>query len=156
MEILRIVVWFEKVRDEMAIYIYCQQEGSFKISLNFFANRTLSELWILIYKVCRSYEQNELLRDHLKDFAIKASPQVIQVPYSFKFFRSYSIQTCDLDLVSLKDYHAKHLVWIENMMRTTGFATKERIKVADMILVYYEKNIKRYGHTKNKLKSVKA
>ena len=91
-----------------------------------------------------------------KEFAIKASPQVIQLPYSVKFFRRYSILTCNLDLVSLKDYPSKNLVWIENMMRNIGFAIKERVEVADMIQAYCEKNIKRYGQMKNKMKSVKA
>ena len=41
-------------------------------------------------------------------------------------------------------------------MRTTGFASKERVEVADMIQDYCVKNIKRYDQMKNKLKSVKA
>ena len=85
------------------------------MSLNLFDNRALSELWILINKVSRSSNLNELLRDHLREFAVKASPQVISLPYSVKFFRSSSLQTCNLDPVSLKDYPARHLVWIENM-----------------------------------------
>ena len=63
--------------------------------------------------------------------------------YSVKFFCSNSLQTCNLDLVSLKDYPTKHLVWIENMLRTTGFATKERVVVADMIQAYCVENIKK-------------
>ena len=42
------------------------------------------------------------------------------------------------------------------MMRTTGFSTKERVKVSDMIQAYCVNNIKRYDQMKNKLKSVKA
>ena len=41
-------------------------------------------------------------------------------------------------------------------MRTTDFATKERVEVADMIQAYCVKNIKRYDQIKNKLKSVRA
>ena len=156
LEISRIVAGFDQVLDEMVIFVYCQQEGSFKVSLNLFENRTLSELWILINKVSRSTNLNELLRDHLREFDVKASPQVISLPYSVKFFRSNSLQTCNLDPVSLKDYPARHLVWIENMLRTTGFATKERIDVADMIQAYCMKNIKRYEQMKNMLKSVRA
>ena len=148
LEISRIVAGFDQVLDEMVIFVYCQREGSFKVSLNLFENRTLSELWILINKVSRSTNLNELLRDHLREFAVKASPQVISLPYSVKFFRSNSLQTCNLDPVSLKDYPARHLVWIENMLRTTGFATKERIDVADMIQAYCMKNIKRYEQMK--------
>ena len=131
-------------------------KGSFKVSLNIFENRTLSELCILINKVNRSANLNELLRDHLKEFAVNASPQVISLPYSVKFFRSNSLQTCNLDPVSLKDYPSKHLVWIENMLRTTGFASEERVVVADMIQSYRVENIKRYDQMKNKLKLVRA
>ena len=127
LEISRIVAGFDQMLDEMVIFIYCQQEGSFKVSLNLFENRTLSELWILINKVSRSSNLNELLRDHLREFAVRASPQVISLPYSVKFFRSTSLQTCNLDQESLKDYPAKHLVWIENMLRTTGFATRKEL-----------------------------
>ena len=155
-EISRIVDGFDKVRDELAIFVYCQKEGSFKVSLNFFENRTLSELWILLNKVCRTSELNELLRDHLKEFVVKANPQVIHLPYSVKFFRNNLIQTCNLDPISLKDYLAKHLVWIENMLRSTGFAFKDMAEVADMIQAYCLKNIKRYDQMKNKLKSVRA
>ena len=156
LEISRIVAGFDQMLDEMVIFIYCQQEGSFKVSLNLFENRTLSELWILINKVSRSSNLNELLRDHLREFAVRASPQVISMPYSVKFFRSTSLQTCNLDQESLKDYPAKHLVWIENMLRTTGFATRERVDAADMLQAYCMKNIKRYEQMKNRLKSVRA
>ena len=42
------------------------------------------------------------------------------------------------------------------MLRTTGFATKERVDAADTIQAYCMKNIKRYEQMKNKLKSVRA
>ena len=77
LEITRIVAGFDQLIDEMVIFIYCQQEGSFKVSLNLFESRSLSELWILINKVSRSTNLNELLRDHLREFAVRASPQVI-------------------------------------------------------------------------------
>ena len=92
----------------------------------------------------------------LRSLLLRASPQVISLPYSVKFFRSNSLHTCNLDSVSLKDYPAKHLVWIENMLRTTGFANKERIDVADMIQAYCINNIKIYEQMKNMLKSVRA
>ena len=47
-------------------------------------------------------------------------------------------------------------MWIENMLRTTGFATRERVDAADMIQAYCVKNIKRYEQMKNMLKSVRA
>ena len=99
---------------------------------------------------------NELLRDHLKEFAVKANPQVISQPYLVKLFRSKSLQTYNLDPISLKDYSAKHLVWIEYILRTTGFASKERVATADMIQAYCVQNIKRYDQMKNMLKSVRA
>ena len=42
------------------------------------------------------------------------------------------------------------------MLRTTGFASKERVVVADMIQAYCIENIKRYDQMKNKLKPVRA
>ena len=42
------------------------------------------------------------------------------------------------------------------MLRNTGFATKERVVVVDMIQAYFVKNIKRYEQMKNRLKSVRA
>ena len=42
------------------------------------------------------------------------------------------------------------------MLRTTGFATRERVDDADMIQAYYMKNIKRYEQIKNMLKLVRA
>ena len=94
--------------DEMVIFVYFQQEGSFKVSLNLFKKITLSDLWILINKVNRSSNLNELLRDHLKEFVVKSSPRVISLLYSVTFFRSNSLQTCNLDPASFKDYPAKH------------------------------------------------
>ena len=41
------------------------------------------------------------------------------------------------------------------MLRTTAFATKERVAAADMIQAYCVKNIKRYEQMKNWLKSVR-
>ena len=96
-------------------------------------------------------ELNELLRDHLKEFVVRASPQVIQLPLSVKFFRSNSIQTCYLDVETIKDYPAKHLVWMEHTLRTTGFAIKERVEIADMIQNYCVKHIRRYEQMTNKL-----
>ena len=156
LEITRIFAGFDKVLDEMVIFVHCQQEGSFKVSLNLFENRKLYELWILLNKISRSTNLNELLRDHLRGFVVKASPQFISLPYSVKFFRSSSLQTCNLDPVSLKDYPAKHLVLIEKMLQTNGFATKQRVDVADMIQAYCMKIIKRYEQMKNRLKSVRA
>ena len=59
LEITMIVVGFDQMLYEMVIFVYCQHEGSFKVSLNLFENRTLSELWILINKVSRSTNLNE-------------------------------------------------------------------------------------------------
>ena len=42
------------------------------------------------------------------------------------------------------------------MLRTTGFASKERVDVVDMIQAYYVENIKRYDQMKNRMKSVRA
>ena len=96
---------------------------------------------------------SELLFDHLRDLARKASPQVIHVPYQVKYFHSNSIQTCNLDDKSISDYPTKLLVKVENILRTSGFATEEKIQAADWIQAYCLKNIKKYDQLKNQLKS---
>ena len=58
LDISRIVAGFDKVKNEMEIFFYRQHEGSFKVSLNLFENRTQYEVWIFINKVCRTSELN--------------------------------------------------------------------------------------------------
>ena len=144
LEISRITVGFDKVNKEMSIFVYCHKEGSFKVSLHLFENRTLSELWILRNKVSRSSELNELLRDHLRDVAMNASPQIVHLPYQVKYYSSTSLQSCNLDDKSITKYHARQLIKIELMLRTSGFASQEKVDVANMIQAYCKANVKIY------------
>ncbi|KAK1369608.1 hypothetical protein POM88_035700 [Heracleum sosnowskyi] len=153
-EISRITTGYDRVREELKIYIYTHNEGTFIVSLNLLEGRTLSELWVFMTKIKRSSPLCELLHDQLRDFAMKASPQVVDVPYEVKFYKGRALQTCGVDPISLKDYPAKHLVYMENMLRTTGFATQEKTEVADLIQDYCIANIKRYHQMKNRLKKV--
>ncbi|KAK1394679.1 hypothetical protein POM88_013735 [Heracleum sosnowskyi] len=153
-EISRITTGYDRVREELQIYIYTHNEGTFIVSLNLLEGRTLSELWVFMTKIKRSSPLCELLHDQLRDFAMKASPQVVDVPYEVKFYKGRALQTCGVDPISLKDYPAKHLVYMENMLRTTGFATQEKTEVADLIQDYCIANIKRYHQMKNRLKKV--
>lgn len=73
-EISRIITGFDRVGKKVKIYVYCHNEGSFNVSLHFLENRKLSEIWVLMGKVCRTSELNELLYDKLMEFAYKASP----------------------------------------------------------------------------------
>ncbi|KAK1392928.1 hypothetical protein POM88_011984 [Heracleum sosnowskyi] len=153
-EISRITTGYDRVREELKIYIYTHNEGTFLVSLNLPEGRTLSELWVFMTKIKRSSPLCELLHDQLREFAMKASPQVLDVPYEVKFYKGRALQTCGVDPISLKDYPAKHLVYMENMLRTTGFATQEKTEVADLIQDYCIANIKRYHQMKNRLKKV--
>ena len=109
-EVSRITAAFDRSLNEMSIFVYCQSEGSFKVSLHLFENRSLSETWVLLNKVKRSSKLNEVLRERLKEFASRASPQVVNNPHQVRFFKSDCLQICQLDVQSLKDYSAKHLV----------------------------------------------
>ncbi|KAK1380704.1 hypothetical protein POM88_027448 [Heracleum sosnowskyi] len=153
-EISRISTGYDRVREELKIYVYTHNEGTFLVSLNLLESRTLSELWVFMCKVKRTSPLAELLHDQLRDFAMKASPQVVEVPYEVKFFKGRALQTCGVDPISLKDFPAKHLVYLENMLRTSGFATQEKTEVADLIQDYCIANIKRYHQMKNRLKKV--
>lgn len=90
-------------------------------------------MWILLNKVCRTSELNEVLCEKLKEFAYRVSPEVIHLSYQAKFFKNNTLRTCNLDSKNLEEYLANHLVWMENMLRTTGFATIEKIEAADVI-----------------------
>ncbi|KAL8121917.1 hypothetical protein AgCh_018593 [Apium graveolens] len=153
-EVSRITAAFDRSLNEMSIFVYCQSEGSFKVSLHLFENHSLSEIWVLLNKVKRSSELNEVLRERLKEFASRASPQVVNNPHQVRFFKSDCLQICQLDSQSLKDYSAKHLVWMEHHLRTAGYSSMLKTQAADLIQAYYEKNIKKYNQFKNKLKSV--
>ena len=80
-EVSRITAAFDRSLNEMSIFVYCQSEGSFKVSLHLFENRSLSEIWVLLNKVKRSSKLNEVLRERLKEFASRASPQVVNNPH---------------------------------------------------------------------------
>ncbi|KAK1369763.1 hypothetical protein POM88_035855 [Heracleum sosnowskyi] len=153
-EISRISTGYDRVREELKIFVYTHNEGTFLMSLNLLERRTLSELWVFMCKVKRTYPLAELLHDQLRDFAMKASPQVVEVPYEVKYFKGMALQTCGVDPISLKDFPSKHLVYLENMLRTSGFATQEKTKVTDLIQDYCIANIKRYHQMKNRLKKV--
>ena len=106
-------------------------------------------------KVSRSSELNELICDKLRDLAMKASPQIINLPFQVKYFSGASLQSCNLDDKSLTEYPAKQLIKIELMLRSSGFSSQEKTNVTDMIQTYRKANIKRYKQLKNKLKSFK-
>ncbi|KAK1360479.1 hypothetical protein POM88_044953 [Heracleum sosnowskyi] len=153
-DILRITSAFDQVRQELFIYVSSVLEGSFTISLDLLQRRSLSELWILMSKVKRSSCLNELLYDRLRDSAMKASPQVVHFPYEVKIYRGTTLETVRLDPDSMKLQTAMQLVKLENLLRTSGFASVEKSEVADMISDYCTKKIPRYAQMKNRLKKI--
>ena len=155
-EISRIAVGYDHVTRDWEINVYCRNIGSFRLSLHLMENRSVSELWVLLNKVKRDSDLNELLRDQLKDFAHKASPQVVYSPFQVKYMKGDTLQSCNLDNKSLALHTANHLVYIEHMLRTTGFATPDKLGAADVIQAYCTENVKRYSQMKNKLKAPKA
>ncbi|KAK1398062.1 hypothetical protein POM88_007925 [Heracleum sosnowskyi] len=153
-DILRITSAFDQVRQELYIYVSSALEGSFTISLDLLQRRSLSELWILMSKVKRSSCLNELLYDRLRDSAMKASPQVVHFPYEVKIYRGTTLETVRLDPDSMKLQTAMQLVKLENLLRTSGFASVEKSEVADMISDYCTEKIPRYAQMKNRLKKI--
>ncbi|KAK1397586.1 hypothetical protein POM88_007449 [Heracleum sosnowskyi] len=153
-DILRITSAFDQVRQELFIYVSSALEGSFTISLDLLQRRSLSELWILMSKVKRSSCLNELLYDRLRDSAMKASPQVVHFPYEVKIYRGTTLETVKLDPDSMKLQTAMQLVKLENLLRTSGFASVEKSEVADMISDYCTEKIPRYAQMKNRLKKI--
>ena len=140
---------------ELIIVVYLHDEGSHHISLHLLENRTLSELWILMSKVPMSSELNVLLYEELKKFARKASPEVVTLPRQVKYLKGDTLQSCNFEDKYMVDYDASHLVWIEHMLRTTGFFSKDKQNAAEFIQRYCKLNIPRYNRLKNKLKQIK-
>ena len=93
---------------------------------------------MLLKKVCRTSNLNELLVDHLKNGASRINPEVISEPYQVRFFKDRALQRCLLDPINIKNYTAKTLVWLEHQLRTAGFQTPEKMKAADDIKAYCE------------------
>lgn len=48
------------------------------------------------------------------------------------------------------------MVWMEKMLRTTGFYTEDKLEAADLIQSYSMDNIPRYTHLMNRLKKSKG
>lgn len=136
----------------MVIQIDSYIMGSLYVSLQIFQQRTLTELWILMLKVKRFSELNVLLHERLFEFAQRNSPQVIQTPHHVKFLKGESLQSCFLDSTSIKSYTASHLVWLEHMLRTTGYEDNEKTFVANIIQSYALTGFeKKYYILRNKL-----
>ena len=147
---------YDRMNEEMVIIVACHMERSCRVSLEMFAQRTLSELWVFLSRVKRTTNLNELLFERLKDFAHLASPQVILEPYQVLFYNYNTLQFCILDEAVIKSYSAKHIIGVEHKLRTAGFASEEKAAAADWIKDYCEKHIKRYEKIKNQLRGSKA
>lgn len=132
-EISRIATRFVRVNNEISIFVYFQNEGSYKVSLHFFENRTLSEFRILLNKVCKNSKLKEIIHERLIEFSSRASPHVIHLPYQVKLHKSSIIETCNLDPQCLKDYSARLLIWMENHLRNVGFGSAEKMEAVDLI-----------------------
>lgn len=64
-EVVRIASGFDLKTGEMVIYVDCLNVGSYKVSIQFFYDISLSELWVLRQKVRTSSELGILLHEKL-------------------------------------------------------------------------------------------
>lgn len=132
-EVIRISVKFDTASKEFLIFIDLMTVGMFRLSLQFFYGRSLTELWVLRPKVSTSFELGVLLNKKLREYAKRAGPEVIEEPSQVKFLKGDILQTCHLNIEALYLYTAKHLVWIEHILRSHGFPTQAKIRAADHI-----------------------
>lgn len=98
---------------------------------------------------------NVLLREELKNFARRASPQIVDVPYQVKYLKGDTLQTFNLQAKYMMVYDAKLLVWVEHMLRTTRFFDQVKREAAELIQLYCERRIPRYKRLQNKLKDIR-
>lgn len=126
--------------DSWHILIYFHKYGSYRVSLDFFKSRSPSELWIMLHKVRRSSEMNEILRDYIMQFARESSPEIVSNPNDIRYVKDSKYQLFHLN--NLTGYSLKNLISIETMLRKEGFAQKAKSNVSDHIEAYcLSKNI---------------
>jgi hypothetical protein len=139
---------------ELKIFVYLNGEGSHSVSLSFFEKRTLSELWIMMQKVPMCSKLNVLFREELMKFARRASPQIVDEPYQVKYLKNDILHSCHLQAKSMRLYKAKHLVWVEHLVRSSGFFSVEKQHAAEWLEQYCQGRIKKYEKLKKQLKQL--
>lgn len=86
-EVVRISPKYDRVSEELIIFVDCRTRGSQRVSLQFFQGRTLTELWVLKPKVSTSSELGILLAEKLLEYAEGIGPEVIPKPSQVKFLK---------------------------------------------------------------------
>jgi hypothetical protein len=152
-EIADIKCGHDRQLDELAIFVSCRSAGSIRVTLDFFLERTVSELYIFWFKVPRNGNLYELLRDKLWNLAVKASPEVVDNPSAVRMIRGVSFQSLYLNNDQLYRYDAKYLVDVEHHLRTAGYYSEEKMVAADQIRSYAKTRFEKlYERLKNKKK----
>lgn len=139
----------------MSLFFFadCQTLGTQIVSIQFFYDRSMTELWVFRQKVTTSSELGVLLHDKLKEFAESAGPEIVEVPRQLKFLKGEVLHTINLQNDELFTHSTRHLVYVEHALRNQGFATPEKLEIADHIQSYAEvKFLKSYEKFKGLLR----
>ena len=83
---------------------------------------------------------NELLRDKLMEHAEFNSPRVVKNPYCLKFINDDVINTLYLNDESFPKYPVNQLILASTLLRTKGFASKEKADADNVITDYCLRN----------------
>ena len=104
-------------------------------------------------KVKRSSNLNKLLRDKLMEHAEFNSPQIVKKPYCLKFINDDVINTVYLNDEAFPKYPVNQVILASTLLRTKGFASKEKADADSVISDYCLRNgISKYTR---KMKQVK-
>ena len=140
LELWYITVAVRNLLDQWELIIYTRRNGTFRLSVEFLKSFTVTELWVLRNKVKRSSNLNELLRDKLMEHADFNSPQIVKNPYCLKFINDDVINTLYLNDESFPKYPVNQLILASTLLRTKGFASKEKADADSVIADYCLRN----------------
>lgn len=151
LELDYLTIGIDPVLDTWYIYVKTFRNSYYRVSLDFFKMRSPSELWVYLIKVRRSSELNELLRDSLWHYADHNSPQINLNPFEVGFLTNQYYRIFKIDEKSLSTYPVDYIIEVEIMLRSKGFVTDEKQKIAEAIRDYCTmKNIQSYFRKINK------
>ncbi|KAL1805072.1 hypothetical protein ACET3Z_028140 [Daucus carota] len=140
LELWYITVAVRNLLDQWELIIYTRRNGTFRLSVEFLKSFTVTELWVLRNKVKRSSKLNELLRDKLMEHVDFNSPQIVKNPYCLKFINDDVLNTLYLNDESFPKYPVNQLILASTLLRTKGFASKEKADADKVIADYYLRN----------------
>ena len=106
------------------------------ISSKFQESRFLTKLYVLRNKVRRETCENELLIDMIENLMDKVEFKIQEKPCQIIYFTDKIIQNLDLEDKRLNLYLFNKLKYMDGLLRSKGYRTMQKWKVAERIFAY--------------------